>query len=560
MKQGVVVAMATRNSERFIERTLSSINATFKGSGRQYALVIADDASSDSTLTKARRFQSTAAYRSTLGFTKASCVGESKNRASMMARPFLEQFPWVLWMDDDDEMLPGRLQLIDKMEQHGQKAAVGDWIHSMEGASKTERITGDWSIANRCFSPCMTVIHGSLIPADGKYFHHAPSDAHEDLATHTLMSHHGVQWCYHGGFPIHTYHRRGDSWSGVGEWNHKLLLNSVEYLKRFSNQTNIRSFCTVAIGSHAISELRLMVISLRLTGNNQPLFILTDTAGRDEIASLEYSDVGCGDIRILETRDLDERRKQFPDWNTKYQFENLNPAAMVSKMRVIREAVRDCGNTIFVDSDQVFLRELNHVINESVGLVHEGQNTMSWPMGSSDWTIHFLGAYNGGFVFFDERAIDVVNWWENDYLNCYMWCGDDTKPHGGFNEQSSLEMIAATMPIHAFHRGYSVSAYRLKKNGWPEIRDGHVSFDKGTSITGAHELFYQGWPIVTIHQHFRGKFWSTDGRELFTRALSMSSKATHKKLLELIMDGAPSEERVLSRRRRVRYIDLKVAA
>ncbi len=552
--------MAAHNSERFIERTLSSINTTFEGSGRQYALVIADDASSDLTLQKARRFQSTAAYRSTLGFPKASCVGESKNRASTMALPFLEQFPWVLWMDDDDEMLPGRLHLIDRMEEHGQKAAVGDWIHLFDDGNRKTTITGDWSIANRCFSPCMTAIHGSLIPRSGKYFHHAPTNVYEDLSTHTLMTHRGVHWCYHGGSPIHVYHRRGDSWSGVGDRSTSILKSSVEYLSRYRNETNIQSFCTVAIGSHAISELRLMVMTMRLHENNQPLFVLTDKAGFDEIEGIDFGETGGGDIRVLIEDKLDELAALFPGWSQKYQAANLAPAAMISKMRIIGHAARTSGNTLFIDADQIFVREINEQITHDVALLHEGPNTMSWPMGSSDWSIQFLGGYNGGMAFFSQDSLDSVDWWRNDYLNCYLWCGDDTKPHGGFNEQSSLEMIAATRPVHAFHRGYGVSAYRMKRGIWPEVRDGKTPFRQATSIVGGHDLFYQGWPMMTIHQHFRGQFWKTDGRELFSRALSMSGNPKHIQTLGWIQDGMPPEEQVLSRRRRVRYLEQKVAA
>lgn len=552
--------MAAHNSERFIERTLSSINATFEGSGRQYALVIADDASSDLTLQKARRFQSTAAYRSTLGFPKASCVGESKNRASMMAVPFLEQFPWVLWMDDDDEMLPGRLHLIDRMEEHGQRAAVGDWIHSFDGGARKEAITGDWSVANRCFSPCMTAIHGSLIPKSGKYFHHAPHNVYEDLSTHTLMSNRGVHWCYHGGSPVHIYHRRGDSWSGFGDRSTEILENSVEYIGRFRNETNIRSFCTVAIGSHAISELRLMVKTLRLHNNHQPLTILTDPVGAIEIADLDLTDDERGIMRIVVEHELDKMAAMFPEWSTKYQAANLAPAAMLSKMRVIEGAINEFGNTLFIDSDQIFLREINEQVTQDVALLHEGPNTMSWPMGSSDWSIQFLGAYNGGMAFFSRDSLDSVDWWRKNYLECYMWCGDDTKPHGGFNEQSSLEMIAASRPIHALHRGYGVSSYRLKRGTWSDVVDGRIPFETATSIVGGYDLFFQGWPMMTIHQHFRGQFWKTDGRELFSRALARSVNPKHIQTEKWIREGQPREEHVLSRRPRVRYREEKVAA
>lgn len=548
MKQGVVVAMATHNSERFIERTLASINHAFKGSGREYALVIADDASQDRTLAKARGFASTAAHRSTLGFKKASCVGASKNRASLMARPFLDRYPWVLWMDDDDEMLPGRLELIDRMEAQGQKAAVGDWIHVLNSGDKQEMVSGDWSIAHRCFSPCMTVVHGSLIPADGKYFHEAPTDVYEDLSTHHLMSMAGVPWCYHRGLKVHAYHRRDDSWSGTGHKSTEILKTSVEYLKQFGNETSINSFSTVAIGAAAIDELRLLNFSLRRTGNRQPLLVVTDQEGLAAMPDLESDP-------LIEFHVIDWRREfcgSFPDWSTKYSAANLTPEIMLCKMAAMDAAAERFGSTLYVDCDQVFLREVT-TSPDGFGLVHEAPNSMAFPTPGSSWNIHFLGCYNGGMAYVNWRHIELVKRWAEKFKESYLWCGDIEKPNGGFNDQTCLEELVTEAEVFTpLHPGHSVSAYRLPRGTWPQVKM-MGDFADRTQITGTHDLFFRGWPIVTIHQHFRGEFQHTDGADLFRTALAQSTKPEHVDILNMI-GPAPA----LPGRRRPRYIEQKV--
>jgi glycosyltransferase involved in cell wall biosynthesis len=551
MKQGVVVAMATHNSEPFIERTLASINRSFEGSGREYALVIADDASTDRTLAKARRFDSTAAHRSTLGFKKASCVGESKNRASLMARPFFDRYPWVLWMDDDDEMLPGRLQLIDKMEAQGQKAGVGDWAHSLDNGSRIEHITGDWSIANRCFSPCMTAIHSSLVPSNGRYFHHAPTNVYEDLATHHLMTMSGVPWCYHGGAEIHVYHRRSDSWSGTGTRSMDLLKSSVPYLDRFGSRTTISSFCTVAIGELAISEVELLVYSLRRTGNEQPIVVLTDADG---MASPVMREILQTQSNII-PHPFDWKQAHggmFPNWGTKYSAANLTPEIMLCKMVVLQYAVERFGNTLFLDSDQIVLRKI-HSRLEGFGVVHEAPNSMKYPTPGETWNIQFLGCYNGGAAFVDRPNLNLIEQWRDKFLESYIWCGDDMAPNGGFNDQTCLEEVVMLADrFSPLHPGFSVSAYRLPRGTWPLVKESGDIAGR-TQIAGTNDLFFRGWPIVSIHQHFRGQFKDTHGADLFHTVLARSIRPEHVDILKKL-GPAPA----LPARRRPRYIEQKV--
>jgi len=469
-----------------------------------------------------------------------------------MAKPFTEQFPWVMWMDDDDEMLPGRLQLLDQIESHGQKAGVGDWIHSFSDGVRKETVRGDWSIACRCFSPCMTVVHGSLLPADGKYFHHAPDDVFEDLSTHRLMELSGVPWCYHRADPVHTYHRRDSSWSGTSARSTELLKKSQDYISKFRSGTNIQSFSTIALGDHAVSEAMLMLRSLRITGNEQSVYVLTNSAGKPHIDGL-----GLFGVHTIVDDDLDSKNAKFPNWSKHYSASNLVPGAMLSKMQIIRETLRFHPNTLFLDADQVVLRQIHDCIDANVGLVHEGPNSMAWPVPPTTWEQHMLGSYNGGYMFVSRGALDVVGWWEEDYLTHYGRCGDDTAPHGSFTDQSALDVFPTRTTVQAFHRGHSVSVYRLPRDTWPQIRDGG-GFSEKTGIVGGNDLFFHGWPMTTIHQHFRGAFWNTHGRELFCHALSLSSHDHHRQILDLITSGAPTPDSPLPIRPRVRYIEMKV--
>lgn len=545
------MAMATHNSRPYVERAIASINRSFEGSGRQFALIVADDASSDGTLSAVRRAPSSAAYQLTLGFKKASCVGESKNRASMMALPFLERFPWVLWMDDDDEMLPGRLRLIDEMEARGQKAGVGDWVHSLRGGDMVENIRGDWSIAHNAFSPCMTAIHRDLIPPDGRYFHHAPDDVHEDLVTHHLMALSGVPWCYHRGFDIHVYHRRDSSWSGDPTRTRQMLQNAMTYIRKFKSRTSIASFCTVAVGSGSVSEAVLMIRSLRLSGNDQPVYVVTDSAGSIQISGEEIDGV-----ETVIDNSVDEKNLMFPAWGSHYKGTGLVPGAMLLKMVAIRRSLSNHPSTLYIDADQVVLRGIHDSISDHVGLSFEAPGSMESAVRACGWELRFFGCFNGGYGYFTRGALDLVDLWERDYLSNYDKSGRDDQHHGCFLDQACLDLFPSVRRVHAFHPGHNLSCRRLPMAKWPEY-SGKPERLGEIGITGGHDLFFQGWPIVTIHQHFRSKAWDLGAKGIFTGALGASSSDVHASILGLINEGGPAPTQSLSTRPRTRYITKK---
>lgn len=519
--------MAAHNSARYIQRALASIDSALKG--RPYVLVMADDASTDNTVSIARQFPMRAQERVIVTLPKAPCVGESKNRAVKLAAPFLQKYPWVAFMDDDDMMLPGRFDtLLESLEAEGQKAGVGDWVHHPEGGHPTT-FTGDRAIHGKIFAPGTTLVHRDCIPKTGDYFVPVPRDVFEDMTTHHRFSLTGVPWCYHGGDPVHKYCQRNDSLSRGPEHSTRMLQNTIEHLRKQYPQTrtSIASFCTVAIGP-SLEEAEILVRSLRITGNVQPVVVLTDSDGERVVKGWA--------IEGVETvvRDSEAYAKHFVDFNKLQPWLPLNPGPFLGKMDVITEAARRHGTTLFLDADVVVLRRFMDVIDAPIGLAPELSRTCKG--GASNWEIEKFGYFNGGYVYATKDATHIMDWWRREFLKSWRWFGSDNRSHGGFTDQSSLDLIPLFGQTHIFHPGHDFMYTRVPRD-ITSLETVDEVFEK-VKIRSGFGLFHRGWPIVTLHAHFRTTVpgWFEAGRYALRKAVQFSQDPNHAEIYALIAE------------------------
>lgn len=260
--------MATHNTEKYVARSLDSIESVCSKSRRPYHIYVADDSSSDSTARLVKEWAAAAPGRPITfkEFGKASCVGESKNRAVKMAVDFISPNDWVLFMDDDDEMLDGRIELVRVAEKRGLNAVVGNIVMHDDASGVSKKYCNANDVLGFHFSPPTTAVSGSLIPRDGRYFVHAPVNAYEDLCTHSIMASRGVQWVHiETNNPVLLYHVRSGSFTR-GDYDHsELLNNSIAFI---SSQTIKQNACRtinvrtnkIATRSNARSRPRISII------------------------------------------------------------------------------------------------------------------------------------------------------------------------------------------------------------------------------------------------------------------------------------------------------------
>lgn len=525
--------MASHNSARFIRRALASIDAALHG--RPYVLVIADDASTDETVQLAREFPMRARERLIVSLPKAPTIGESKNRAVQLAAPFLRQFPWVAFMDDDDEMLPSRFSLVlEQVEAEGQQAAVGDWTLLPPDVPSPSLMRGDWSLRTGMYSPGMTVVHRDLIPKDGHYFVATPRDIHEDMVTHRLMGLNGATWCYHGGSPIHVYHQRRDSFTGGPERSTRMGEATEAYLRANHPEaaTSIRSFCTVVLGKESVAEAELMLRSLRISGNHQPVVILTDDDGERFLSVL-----GLPGLEFVRpASDFAAHFAQFSESGSVYNGSALKLGAFLGKMQVLKEAVGRHGSSLYLDADMIVLRTFMDVIKAPVGVAPElsrscGDEPSGWIRNER------YGYFTGGCMYLHRDGLHLADWWRAEFLRSWRDFGSVRKAHGCFTDQACLDLLPLFGDIHVFHPGHNVMYTRLHKAD-PECSTREEVL-RDLKIHAGHDLFFRGWPMVTIHAHFRQPNWVTNASKLFRRVLGLSYLDRHREILSLIDRDQP---------------------
>jgi glycosyltransferase involved in cell wall biosynthesis len=203
-----VVVMSTHNSASLVRRALSSIDDTL--SGYSWVLVTADDGSADNTHEVVSTFPTSATLSVHRKFTKATTLSEAKNRALALLAEVPVEFDLVLFVDDDDEMLPARVELARRLTTEGQDVAFGDLeVVGLNGSATVA--CGGRRLMHRRFSPCASVIRRRWVSA--QFWQEVPGVLEDSYSFQLLRREHDLAFCYHRVGPVHRYWRRQDSYS-----------------------------------------------------------------------------------------------------------------------------------------------------------------------------------------------------------------------------------------------------------------------------------------------------------------------------------------------------------
>ena len=163
--QGIQVVVTAYNTSEYLERCFRGIENSLKG--RKWILVFSNDGSTDDTLERAvflsRNFKS-----HIVNNPKAKNYSEAQNRALELTHEFKEEYPAVMIMDSDDEMLPDRVKLLDYLVEADGLFSVGDYNLIING-DVNKIVLGKLPDFMR-FPPSATLFHQSLVKENGKFF------------------------------------------------------------------------------------------------------------------------------------------------------------------------------------------------------------------------------------------------------------------------------------------------------------------------------------------------------------------------------------------------------
>ena len=240
--RGIQVVITAYNSSVYIKRCFDSIQNSLQT--EKWMLVLLDDGSDDDTyaqLSILSKDFTTKLVKS----EKAKNVAQAKNRALQLTHEFKEQYPYIMMMDIDDEMLPGRVKLLDFLIEKNEKFAVGNF-YVTDLNKKVKEINVDMLNMPK-FGSWATVFHQSLIKENENFFNE-DFDLYEDIAKwwDFKLKQKEIKINYISSVFVHHYIRRLDSMTRIKNESHINKLRShVEKLQEVCSKKPYNSHTAI---------------------------------------------------------------------------------------------------------------------------------------------------------------------------------------------------------------------------------------------------------------------------------------------------------------------------
>ena len=232
--RGIQVVISTNNSSNYIKRCFDSIVNSLQN--EKWMLVLSDDGSNDDTYEKVLDL-SKDFIKKIVKNQKAKNVAQAKNRALQLTCEFKEEYPYIMMMDIDDEMLPDRVKLLDFLIEKNEKFVVGNFY--VTDSNKVREVNVDMLTMPK-FGAWATVFHQSLIKENENFFDEN-FDLYEDIAKwwDFKLKQKNFKINYINSTFVHNYIRRCDSVTRIKDKNHTNKLK--EHVEKLQGVCSIKS-------------------------------------------------------------------------------------------------------------------------------------------------------------------------------------------------------------------------------------------------------------------------------------------------------------------------------
>lgn len=259
----------------------------------------------------------------------------------------------------------------------------------------------------------------------------------------------------------------------------------------------LKSISTI-VTHNMINEFFILHKSLELSNPETKIVVYCDDISNDIIEKMKCDNIFIiNGLKNLDYEDIKKRGKTFLD-------------LVLKKCDVIEKALELYGETLFVDSDIVFLNKF---------IINKNNNDLFL----SQHHIHIqdeekYGKYNVGYMYINNSTFP-------------KWLKDTTIHRSKFFEQEGL--------IHA-EKEYNITLFDMNHNyGWwrlfqcSETQERYKKFGYGANV------FYDKKPLISVHVHM-----ISDGfkdvhndkfAEIILKLLSVSKKEEHQQLYNFIL-------------------------
>tara|TARA_Y100000310_G_scaffold265728_1_gene276927 strand:- start:1606 stop:2436 length:831 start_codon:yes stop_codon:yes gene_type:complete len=207
------VLLSVYNGEQHLNRCLNSLNAVLNN--YEWVLLYGDDGSKDDGLVElAKSARDLSCQKIHLyQFDKAKTIGQAKNRLIKEMHNFKKDYPYILFMDADDEMLPERPLMATTAESQNSQYVIGGWERARENDKNifsSEKVLNDLS-----YGPWATLFHADFFTENEAFF---PEDEGCNTGYEDILTWHHLKYIqkqeatpHQSGNPVHRYYIHDES-------------------------------------------------------------------------------------------------------------------------------------------------------------------------------------------------------------------------------------------------------------------------------------------------------------------------------------------------------------
>lgn len=228
----------------------------------------------------------------------------------------------------------------------------------------------------------------------------------------------------------------------------------------------IKSLCTLAT-YHNLNELLLMLYSFRQFHSDIPVYIYCDM----KTAAYNNEFQKLGNIGFHATKSMDVDSSNDEGWLK----------LMLYKTNVMDEALELYENTLFVDSDLIFLDSITDLFFEYSDLILSPHRIVK-----SEEDKH--GRYNGGFVATNNKSFP--QWWR-----------DATAKNPKFFEQYCLNNAEQDFEVKIAPPWHNFGWFRVS----PWHQENYLNALQFLAIDDDDSLCYDGVKISSVHTHLQNR-------------------------------------------------------
>lgn len=487
----ILVLIPTYKGSRFIERAIKSVKTTL--AGYPYKIIVGMDGFDRKTKAIVQQHPEIV----WMEFPVSGHVGRAKNRMLAAARSYITPTTWIAWCDDDDWMAQGMTELVEATVRNLFPFSVGAFAVTLPKFKHNICRPVDFAHWSRCgFGPQATLMHSSLIPADGKLF--PETGTCEDMVLWR-------QWYAKGIYPaivntspvcVYTSDRKMSASRITADYDVFMRTRELVNYNTYALPTPPKSFSTI-VDERSFYEYKLLHASIRQFHPQTPIFVATTAELQSECK-------------------LDNLIEPFVGLKRNENYLKI----FRTKTKICATALRLMQNTCYVDADMILL--------EPMGFVSDTRPAVVAHFPDENWRQSVWGVYQAGLLFFTHE--EQVAWLDKEYSRGKVV--DDKF----YTEQKTVEAFAAVFNADQLPFGHDCGDWH-----------GSCSFQVG------YGLYLYARPAFSVHAHVlttdkaRSFFWQKDFIARFLSALSQSTYPPHKAIYKAYLKFSNERQQFLEK-------------